>query len=109
MNWRAVAVSLGSILAILAGSHILGESPVDFERDVQPILEEKCLACHTTAAPQSGLVMESIEAMLKGGEKSGPSILAGDSAGSPLVRHLRENWSPECRWEATRSRKPRSP
>ena len=95
MNWRAVAVSLGSILAILAGSHILGESPVDFERDVQPILEEKCLACHTTAAPQSGLVMESIEAMLKGGEKSGPSILAGDSAGSPLIRHLRGELEPQ--------------
>ena len=95
MNWRAVAVSLGSMLAILAGSHILGESPVDFEKDVQPVLQEKCLACHTTAAPQSGLVMESVEAMLKGGEKSGPSILAGDSAGSPLVRHLRGELEPQ--------------
>ena len=94
MNWRAVAVSLGSILAILAGSHILGEPPVDYERDVRPVLEEKCLACHTTSAPQSGLVMESLEAMLEGGEKSGPSILAGDSAASPLVRHLRGELEP---------------
>ena len=83
MKWRAVAVSLGSILAVLAGSHLLGESPVDFERDVQPILQEKCLSCHTPDAAQSGLVMESVEAMLEGGEKAGPSILAGDSAGSP--------------------------
>ena len=109
MNWRAVAVSLGSMLAILAGSHILGESPVDFEKDVQPLLQEKCLACHTAASPQSGLVMESVEAMLRGGEKSGPSILAGDSAGSPLVRHLRGELEPQMPVEATRSRKPRSP
>ena len=95
MNWRVVAVLLGSIPAILAGSQILGESPVDFERDVQPVLEEKCLACHTASAPQSGLVMESLEAMLEGGEKSGPSILAGDSAGSPLVRHLRGELEPQ--------------
>ena len=95
MKWRAVAVSLGSILAVLAGSHILGESPVDFERDVQPILQEKCLSCHTPDAAQSGLVMESVEAMLEGGEKAGPSILAGDSAGSPLVRHLRGELEPQ--------------
>ena len=95
MKWRAVAVSLGSILAVLAGSHLLGESPVDFERDVQPILQEKCLSCHTPDAAQSGLVMESVEAMLEGGEKAGPSILAGDSAGSPLVRHLRGELEPQ--------------
>ena len=94
MKWRVVAILLGSIPAILAGSHLLGESPVDFERDVQPLLQEKCLSCHTAAAPQSDLVMESIEAMLKGGEKAGPSILAGDSAGSPLVRHLRGELEP---------------
>ncbi len=94
MKWRVVGVSLGFILAALGGSRLLGEFPVDFERDVKPILEANCLSCHTADAPQSGLVMESIESMLKGGEKAGASILAGDSANSPLVRHLRGELEP---------------
>ena len=94
MQWRVVGISLGFILIVSGGTRFLGESPVDYERDVEPILQANCLSCHTSEAPQSGLVMESIESMLKGGEKSGPSILAGDSASSPLVRHLRGKLEP---------------
>ena len=109
MKWRAVAVSLGSILAVLAGSHLLGESPVDFERDVQPILQEKCLSCHTPDAPQSGLVMESVEAMLKGARKPGPRSWPETAPAVPWSATCGANSNPRCRWEATRCRKPRSP
>ena len=95
MKWRAVAVSLGSILAVLAGSHLLGESRSTLRGTFSPFFRKNASPATTPDAPQSGLVMESVEAMLEGGEKAGPSILAGDSAGSPLVRHLRGELEPQ--------------
>ena len=49
--------------------------PVDFERDVYPILDAKCVACHNVAVDESKLVLEDVEGILKGG-KRGPSVIA---------------------------------
>lgn len=50
--------------------------PVDFYMDVYPILEAKCLACHSAAVKESGLILETAEAILKGGS-NGEGLVAG--------------------------------
>ena len=50
--------------------------PVDFYKDVYPILEAKCLACHSAAVKESDLILESAASILKGGA-SGESVIAG--------------------------------
>ncbi len=63
-------------------------SPREFFRArVQPILESRCLGCHS-AEPQGGLRMDSRQALLKGG-KSGPALVAGDPDASLLVKAVR--------------------
>lgn len=59
--------------------------PVDFERDIVPILEANCFACHNAAINESDLVLEDVAAMLKGGA-SGPAVVPGDAAKSLLFR-----------------------
>ena len=44
--------------------------PVDFEEDVLPIIEDKCLACHNAAIAEGRLTLEEFEGLVKGG-KSG--------------------------------------
>ena len=39
--------------------------PVDFEKDIQPILDEKCVACHNVAIAESKLILEDVPAILK--------------------------------------------
>ena len=51
--------------------------PVEFEKDIQPILDEKCVACHNVAIAESKLVLEDVPAILKGG-KRGPALVAKD-------------------------------
>ena len=51
--------------------------PVDFEKDIQPILDEKCVACHNVAIAESKLILEDVPAILKGG-KRGTSVVAKD-------------------------------
>ena len=41
--------------------------PVDFEKDVAPILEANCLACHNSAISESKLSVETADSIRKGG------------------------------------------
>lgn len=78
--------SLGVILClVLAGCAT--QPRVSYQRDVSPILETKCLACHLppkgTGYLKSGLNMASYESLMKG-TIYGPVIIPGDSRHSVL-------------------------
>ena len=59
--------------------------PVDFEKDIQPILDEKCVACHNVAIAESKLILEDVPAILKGG-KRGTAVVAKDVAKSLIYQ-----------------------
>ena len=59
--------------------------PVEFEKDIQPILDEKCVACHNVAIAESKLILEDVPAILKGG-KRGPAVVAKDPAKSLIFK-----------------------
>ncbi|HUG91097.1 MAG TPA: c-type cytochrome domain-containing protein, partial [Planctomycetaceae bacterium] len=50
--------------------------PVDFEKDVVPIFDQNCVACHNVGISESKLVVEDVESLLKGG-KRGASVVPG--------------------------------
>jgi len=58
---------------------------VDFDKDVLPILEEKCIACHYVGGDESKLVLENVKAIHSGG-KHGPSVVAKMPAESLLYQ-----------------------
>lgn len=58
-----------------------------FEREIQPLLNERCVACHGGSSPQSGLDLRTLASTLRGGEH-GPVVLEGFSEKSILVRQL---------------------
>ncbi len=55
-----------------------------FTSQVQPILEKYCSACHGPEKSKGDLRVDSLEAILKGGE-NGASVLPGDPDRSPLL------------------------
>ena len=57
----------------------------------QPILQARCVSCHGPNAQKGGLRLDSLEAMIKGGD-TGPAIVPGRSAESEMVRRI---WLPE--------------
>tara|TARA_R110002096_G_scaffold273422_2_gene467211 strand:- start:16206 stop:18605 length:2400 start_codon:yes stop_codon:yes gene_type:complete len=59
------------------------ESPVDFNVEVVPFLKKNCFACHNETKAKAKLILESPEAILKGGD-SGPAIEPGNAAVSLL-------------------------
>ena len=50
--------------------------PVDFQKEILPILAANCTACHSSSQKQSGLVLETPDTIKKGGV-SGPAVVAG--------------------------------
>src|SRR6185503_7833850 len=52
---------------------------------VDAIFNQHCLDCHAAQDPEHGLVLETFESLIKGGE-TGPAILPGKSQESLLVQ-----------------------
>jgi hypothetical protein len=77
--------------------HVLAEQPGEpargntdparlqfFEREVRPLLVEHCYSCHGPAKQKGSLRLDSLEAIIKGGE-TGPSVVPGKPQESLLV------------------------
>ena len=60
------------------------EPAVDFLRDVKPILAQRCFRCHSSLKEESNLRLDSVAAILKGGEQ-GTIVVAGKSGESRLI------------------------
>jgi mono/diheme cytochrome c family protein len=58
-----------------------------FEERVRPLLAEHCYTCHGEKKQKGGLRLDSLEAILTGGE-SGPAIIAGKPGESLLVEAI---------------------
>jgi mono/diheme cytochrome c family protein len=63
-------------------------APVDFAREVRPILQRHCYDCHGEKKQKSGLRLDVKAAAFKGGEQHGPTIIPGRAKESPLARFV---------------------
>lgn len=68
-------------------SHTTADATPSFAKDVAPILEKNCLGCHSSATHKGGLVLDSYEALMKGGS-DGKVIVARDARNSLLLEMI---------------------
>jgi hypothetical protein len=61
--------------------------PVDYTRDIKPILKERCYACHGALKQKAALRLDTVSAMTKGG-KTGPAVTRGKPGDSLLVERV---------------------
>jgi WD40 repeat protein len=75
--------------AVASRSGVVAQTPPsaepDFARDVVPVLEAHCLRCHSAALQEGGLILETHEDIMKGGEE-GAILVAGNSAESRMIQ-----------------------
>jgi hypothetical protein len=64
--------------------------PIDYLRDVKPLLRAKCFACHGALKQESGLRLDTADLAKKGGD-SGPAIEPGNAAASLLIERVCES------------------
>jgi len=87
MSRLAVTLSIWAVLAAVPASAQTQPAAVDYERDVRPILAERCFGCHGPRQAQSGLRLDLRQNALRGGDY-GVVIVPGNSAGSKLIKRI---------------------
>ncbi|HVX10225.1 MAG TPA: c-type cytochrome domain-containing protein [Pirellulales bacterium] len=60
------------------------DTPVDFQKEVLPLLKKNCVACHNATKAESGLVLETPQSIIKGGD-GGPAVVPMKGAESLLL------------------------
>ncbi|MDO8540629.1 MAG: PSD1 and planctomycete cytochrome C domain-containing protein [Opitutaceae bacterium] len=81
---QLLRATITTLLPLLATSAF---GAVDFNRDIKPILADRCYECHGPDKHKSGLRLDRKEDALAGGD-SGAVIIPGQSAKSLLFTHV---------------------
>lgn len=81
------------MLALAAPAvHGAAAAGVAFE-DVAPVLQSRCIMCHSGNGAALGLRLDTLENLRKGSSR-GPVVVAGDPAGSELIRRIKGDSQP---------------
>ncbi|PYR46939.1 MAG: hypothetical protein DMF89_20240 [Acidobacteria bacterium] len=86
------AIALAALVTVLvpglSGARLRAQAsapPVQFSRDIQPILESRCLSCHGDTITMSKLDLRTREGVLAGGSH-GAVVVPGSAEQSKLYR-----------------------
>jgi hypothetical protein len=82
VNLSLINLALGLMAAAAAAA------PVDYSRDVKPVLSEHCYCCHGASQQKGGLRLDTAAFAMKGGER-GPALKPGHSASSLMLQAAR--------------------
>ena len=74
-----------SIVTVLAAGSVTVADDVDFQRDIAPILEERCWHCHGEDEQESNLRLDLRARMLRGGDSGLSAIVPGKPEKSYLI------------------------
>jgi len=82
---------MSSLACLLAAAPALANPTDFFEQKIRPVLVEKCFGCHSTAtdAVKGELLLDSAEALAKGGKSGKPALVSGDPDASLLMEAIR--------------------
>lgn len=90
--WRKRSIRAIRLLLLAFGSTgllaplPLGAAPVDFGRDIAPLLEEHCLKCHGAEKQKGGLRLDHKTEASKGGDSGDPLLVPHEAGRSLLFR-----------------------
>lgn len=79
------------LLFLSPHASLLGELSDDefFEKEIRPLLANRCFECHGAEAQESGLRLDRRQAILAGGDSGQPAVVPGDAAKSLLIQAVR--------------------
>jgi hypothetical protein len=67
--------------------------PVDYTRDVAPVLTRWCVPCHSGDEAEGGLRLDSLGGIMRGGD-AGPAVIAQDPDASLLMAKIERRHRP---------------
>ncbi len=84
-NWCSYKFLFASHAVLLTSLARLAAEPVDYMKEIKPILSTACYQCHSTTQQKHGLRADTAAALFTGGQ-SGPAVVAGKGEESLLIK-----------------------
>lgn len=84
---RIISSVAANVLAVWCGVAVAADGAPDFEREIVPLIAERCLECHSGADASGGLNLTRREMAIAGGD-NGQAIQPGDPDSSLLVTRV---------------------
>ena len=79
-------IVIASMFAAMSGSlFTFAAEPVDFTRQIKPLLEQSCLKCHGSEKPKGALRLDTRANAIKGGD-NGTALVPNKPQDSPLYK-----------------------
>lgn len=78
-------------IAVVAFSLFSSEQQIDFNSQVKPILNKKCIACHGGVKQQGGFSVLFREEALANTKSGKPAIIPGNPDSSEFIRRIKSN------------------
>src|SRR5690348_14784048 len=80
----SILAALLPLLGVATAAH--AEKPLDYDRDVRPILAEHCFKCHDQEKQKGSLRLDFKPSMMRGGESGEPAVVPGNISKSHLLK-----------------------
>ncbi len=77
-------ISSNVVLGLSLAGGVFAAEPVNYLKEIKPVLAARCYACHGALKQKAGLRLDTADAIRKGG-KHGPAVLPGKPDKSLLV------------------------
>ena len=85
--WLVLALWSGFVGRYAVGAEAeAAQPPVDFAKEVQPLLKQRCWRCHGGEHQEGGLRLNERKSALAGGDSGKPAIVPGKPDDSRLLR-----------------------
>ncbi len=92
-SFRMVCLRVGIPIVAALCLHLNADQTPDWQRDIEPILNDHCVKCHGPLKTKADLDLSTFHGLIKGGE-NGPIVKAGDATSSSLYNVLLEGSDP---------------
>jgi hypothetical protein len=101
-SWAVLALTQASPVGTVSGRPdtalrkppvrtLKDEREIDFARQIKPLLERSCVACHSGKKPRGLFRVDARDAVLRGGASGEAAIVPGHSEKSPLIDYVSGN------------------
>ena len=87
-GWLFTICALAFPMAVQAEEVAKPAEPVDFAREIQPLLQSRCVACHGEEKLEGGIRWDERAGALLEGDSGEPAVVPGDHAASETYRRL---------------------
>ncbi len=88
LSFRSITnVALAGPVALLCVLPAFAQAPPNYDDDIKPLVQRRCLPCHSSGEMRAGLSLETLQGVMKGGG-SGDVVKPGRASASMLFKVL---------------------